>query len=146
MVTLGIKFALFYALWQHFKSRAKKFFFHFCHEIVFLYIVLSGLEPTPIPTGSLTILKPSDQGIGDFYVVQVGRATDFEAPKFERFGRDNSFAKYLPHRLWPPSMGLSEGIDCPTNPFTLSELQDQQIGKFGVVQERRGSGFKTPKL
>ena len=34
-----------------------------------------------IPTSPFTILEPQDQGIGEFYVVQKRRATDFEAPK-----------------------------------------------------------------
>ena len=32
-------------------------------------------------TGPFTILEPRDQGIGEFYVVQERRETDFEAPK-----------------------------------------------------------------
>ena len=34
-----------------------------------------------IPTSPFTILVPHDQEIGEFYVVQERRATDFEAPK-----------------------------------------------------------------
>ena len=33
------------------------------------------------PTSPFTILEPQDQGIGEFYVAQKRRATDFEAPK-----------------------------------------------------------------
>ena len=29
----------------------------------------------------------------------------------------------------------------PTDPFTISEPQSQEIGLFWVVQERRGTGF-----
>ena len=34
----------------------------------------------------------------------------------------------------------------PTDPFTILEPQDQKIGEFYKVQERRSMGFKTPKL
>ena len=33
------------------------------------------------PTNPFTILEPEDQGIGEFYVVQARRATDFKAPE-----------------------------------------------------------------
>ena len=33
------------------------------------------------PTNIFPILEPQDQEIGEFYVVQERRATDFEAPK-----------------------------------------------------------------
>ena len=33
------------------------------------------------PTGRFTILEPQDREIGDIYVVQKRRTTDFEAPK-----------------------------------------------------------------
>ena len=36
---------------------------------------------------SFTIKGPQDQEIGDFYVVQERRATDFKAPKCERARR-----------------------------------------------------------
>ena len=35
---------------------------------------------------------------------------------------------------------------CPTNPFTISEPQDQEIVEFYVVQERRATDFVAPKL
>ena len=34
-----------------------------------------------IPTNPFTILQPQDQEIGELYVAQKHRATDFEAPK-----------------------------------------------------------------
>ena len=34
----------------------------------------------------------------------------------------------------------------PTNPFTFVEAQDQEIGEFYVVQERRATDFKDPKF
>ena len=34
----------------------------------------------------------------------------------------------------------------PTNPFTISELQDQEIGGFYVVHRRRVTDLKVPKL
>ena len=39
------------------------------------------------PTNPLTILEPRDQQIGEFYVVQEGWATDFEAQNCERVRR-----------------------------------------------------------
>ena len=33
-----------------------------------------------------------------------------------------------------------------TNPFTILESLDQEIGKFYVVQERRATNFEDPKL
>ena len=36
--------------------------------------------------------------------------------------------------------------DRPTNPFTILEPQDQEIGEFYVVQERHMTDFKAPKL
>ena len=33
----------------------------------------------------------------------------------------------------------------PTNHFTILEPQDQEIGEFYLVQERRGTDFKAPK-
>ena len=35
----------------------------------------------PFPANPFTILEPEDQGIGEFYVVQERRATDFKAPE-----------------------------------------------------------------
>ena len=45
------------------------------------------------PTNSFTILEPEDQEIGEFYVVQERRATDFEAPKLRKgsSGNEGSF-------------------------------------------------------
>ena len=34
----------------------------------------------------------------------------------------------------------------PTSPFTILEPQDQDIVEFYVVQERRATDFKAPKL
>ena len=34
----------------------------------------------------------------------------------------------------------------PTNPFTILEPQDQEIGELYVVQERRATDFEAPKL
>ena len=34
----------------------------------------------------------------------------------------------------------------PTNPFTILETQDQEIGAFYEVQERRERDFEAPKL
>ena len=34
----------------------------------------------------------------------------------------------------------------PTNPFTISKLQDQEICEFYVVQERRATNSKARKL
>ena len=50
------------------------------------------------PTNLFTILKPQDQEIGEFYVVQECHATDFEAPK-----------------LWKGSSGsnLAASVSCP---------------------------------
>ena len=31
----------------------------------------------------------------------------------------------------------------PTNPFTILELSDQEIGEFYVVQERRATDFEA---
>ena len=34
----------------------------------------------------------------------------------------------------------------PTNPFTILEPRDQEIGQFYVVQKRHAVDFKAPKL
>ena len=34
----------------------------------------------------------------------------------------------------------------PTNPFTILEPRDQEIGEFYLVQERRATDFEAPKL
>ena len=34
-----------------------------------------------LPTNTFTVLEPQDQEIGECYVVQERRVTDFEAPK-----------------------------------------------------------------
>ena len=38
------------------------------------------------------------------------------------------------------------GPRCPTDPFTIPEPQSQEIDTFCVVQERRATDFKAPKL
>ena len=42
MAPLGIKITQvqIYALWHHFKSRAKRSYFYFCHEIVFISFMI----------------------------------------------------------------------------------------------------------
>ena len=42
------------------------------------------------PTGPFPILKPRDQEIGKFYVVQARRTTNFEAPELLK-GRSGSY-------------------------------------------------------
>ena len=37
-----------------------------------------------LPTGPFTIFEPYDQEIGDFYVAQKRRRTDFEASKLRK--------------------------------------------------------------
>ena len=36
--------------------------------------------------------------------------------------------------------------DCPTSPFTILEPQNPWIDEFYVVQKRRATDFKAPKL
>ena len=37
-------------------------------------------------------------------------------------------------------------VKSPTNPFTVLELQDQEIGEFHGVQERRATDFEAERL
>ena len=39
---------------------------------------------------------------------------------------------------------LEEFSDYPTNPFTILEPQEQEIGDFYIVQEHRASDFQAP--
>ena len=36
--------------------------------------------------------------------------------------------------------------DCPTGPFTMLELQEQEIGEFYAVEKRRATDFEDPNL
>ena len=40
----------------------------------------------------------------------------------------------------------SRDTTCPTNNFTISEPQDQEIGEFNLVQKRRAADYEAPKL
>ena len=79
------------------------------------------------PTNFFTILELLDRGIGEFYLVQEGRNTDFEAPKLRKG---------------------SSGRDArPTDPFTILEAQKPWIVEFFVVQEQRlATDLKALKL
>ena len=56
---------------------------------------------------------------------------------------DGVSQKYLLFRL---NLGLSSIPSFPTNLFTILEPQDQVNGEFYLVQERRTTDFKAPKL
>ena len=47
-----------------------------------------------LPTRPFTISEPQDRAIGEFYVVQEGRVTDFQAPKLLKSRSGSSF--FLP--------------------------------------------------
>ena len=47
--------------------------------------------------------------------------------------------------MWALNMQTMETRD-PTNPFTMLEPQDQEIGEFYVLQERRATDFEASKL
>ena len=58
------------------------------------------------------------------------------------FGRKRvcfDFSRIINYQTYIP-------VHIPTGPFTISEPQDQEIGEFLVVQERRKTGFEAPKL
>ena len=53
------------------------------------------------PTNLFTILGPHDQEIGEYYVVQERRATDFEAPKLWK-GRSGIYNPLFPPIILTP--------------------------------------------
>ena len=86
------------------------------------------------PTRPFTILEPQDQDIGEFYVVQERRTTDFEASKLWKGSSggklENWTVKELLYFFW---FGQQSNT-YPTDPFTILEPRNLEIDEFQVLQ------------
>ena len=97
------------------------------------------------PTDLFTSLRLQNQSRDVFEVHKFSWSPDLEALKLGK-GRSGS-SVIVWDRLCITSVFWAKFLwSYPTNPFSILEPQDQEIGEFYVVQERRATDLKAPKL